>query len=299
MPKLDIYGPNLNPPISIPFFAVAAQLELSLFLWRVISAVIYLSVIIFLVFYYKINFSPVLFPWLLLQAGLWQVIGLGQIQAPLLIATSLAIIFLHQKRYILSGIFIGALVTVKPNFIVWPLLLFLSGQLIAPIVASITIITISLVPVLIYGPYIYAEWLGVHQAYNVPEKIGMGINTSVIGFTTRHDLGTWGYIAGIALLLFLAWWVWQKRPDTRTVTGLGLTASLLVSPIAWIAYTLLLVPLFIKNQWSRVERMSAFLLIMPEMLVWLCPALGASYLAALILLFIHYLKRENPKEKQD
>jgi hypothetical protein len=287
--KSHIYGPNLNPPISIPFLAAAASKELSLPLWRIVSAIIYLGVIISLIYYEKINFSPVLFCWLLLPAGLWQVIGLGQIQAPLLVITASALIFLQRKRFLLAGICMGALVAIKPNFILWPALLFLSGQIIAPIASAITFIVISLVPIILYGPQIYLDWLGVHQAYFLPNRIGLGINTSIIGFATRHGLDLWGYIGVIILLLFIIWWSWKKRPDVRTVSGIALAASLLASPIAWIAYTVLLVPLFIKKHWSHLETIAAFLLIMPEPMVWIYPNTGIIYLFALILLITNFI----------
>ncbi len=54
---------------------------------------------------------------------------------------------------------IGLLISIKPNFAVWPVLLFLAGHRTPSVVAIVTAVVIAAVPLLIFVSGIYLDWL--------------------------------------------------------------------------------------------------------------------------------------------
>ncbi|WP_105428326.1 glycosyltransferase 87 family protein [Neorhizobium sp. T6_25] len=58
-----------------------------------------------------------------------------------------------------AGIMIGLLISIKPNFAVWPVLLFLAGHRTPSVVAIVTAVVIAAVPLLIFVSGIYLDWL--------------------------------------------------------------------------------------------------------------------------------------------
>jgi hypothetical protein len=54
---------------------------------------------------------------------------------------------------------IGLLISIKPNFAVRPVLLFLAGHRTPSVVAIVTAVVIAAVPLLIFVSGIYLDWL--------------------------------------------------------------------------------------------------------------------------------------------
>lgn len=173
----------------------------------------------------------------------------------LLLITAGAWVLLQRSRFLPAGVLIGLLVAIKPNFLVWPALLLLAGYWLPAVVAIAAALLVSLVPAILHGPGIYLDWYTVHQTYYTSERIGWPVNTSLIGLATRYDLPAMGYVSAFLLL---------------------------ASPIAWVSYTVLLIPLFVRRRWSPLLVASAVLLAVPSWLVWSVPALGLYYNLSLL-----------------
>lgn len=286
----SIPGPNLNPPISIPLFqAIAGFDPLVVFrLWYVVSIALFILTMVLLISAFPEHMSPRRVLWACCLGGLWETLTLGQIYLPLLLASTGALLLLRKRSYTPAGILIGLVVAVKPNFLVWPCLLLLVGYVPAAIAAFATGAVLSVIPVFIYGPSIYLEWLRASRAFS---GVGLPSNAALLSLPTRLGAPGIGLAVDAILLAALAWLCWHFRPSARTVSDLAIVASLLTSPIAWIGYTILLLPILTGRRWTLLTLVAALLLVMPFSSIpvitdrtgWLAVVLGTYWSWPLVL----------------
>ena len=261
--RLGASSPNLNPPIMLPLFAVLALLPplLSFWLWRLFSALCYGAVIHLL----RRRYAP---PkcWLvvaLMLAGFWYTLALGQVYSVLALIATTAWLLL-PRRPVLAGVAIGVLVAVKPNFAIWPLLLLVSGTWLPVLISGIVAAILSLVPALIYGPSIYRLWTHGLASYS---GVAEPLNASLPGLLARLGLPWLSLPACCILVAALMLTVWRRRPQVSQVSSLGLVASLVVSPLAWVGYTVMLLPVFWSSR-SALAWPAAIMLSVPPLLLW-------------------------------
>lgn len=263
---------NLNPPISVVLFRFLAGLDphRTLIVWQILSGLLYTSIVLLLARTYKGHTTPAIFLWAFTLAGFWHTIVLGQIYILLLLFTALGWVFLQRGNQIAAGIAIGLLVAIKPNFLLWPLFLLLSGYAVAFLFSVLSSLIVSLIPVLFYGAGIYAQWLEASALQ--PETIIMPGNSSVLGLTTRFSSLSVGIVVSILLVLMLL--VLSKRASPMDlerpeyISALGIIASLLASPISWTGYTILLLPIFFSlRKWTAPVFIGAAILSIPFQIV--------------------------------
>jgi hypothetical protein len=72
--------------------------------------------------------ATVLAIWAFALAGFWDTLLLGQIYIPLVLSRRGGVAASGAGATIWAGVLIGVVVAIKPNFAVWPVLLFLSGH---------------------------------------------------------------------------------------------------------------------------------------------------------------------------
>jgi len=286
---IDVDQPNLNPPFSLPFFEFVAQFDpkAGFAVWFTISAVLYLVVLVMLARAYPAHTSVARIGWALSLAGLWSALGLGQIYMPLLLVSMGAWLLLRHGRSIPAGILIGVLVALKPNFVVWPILLLLAGHWLVALTAFGFTAVLSLVPLLRYGSGVYGAWLDATDRFTTLTMPG---NSSFMGFAARAGVPWLGACVGGILLLVLAVWGWRYRPPALTVSRLALIGALLAAPLAWSGYTLILLPVLWERKWTIPLRAAALILIMPGGLATLLPSLdtvlNGVHMWALLLLLL-------------
>jgi hypothetical protein len=263
---------NLNPPISVVIFRSLSRFDpnQTLIVWQVISAILYAGIIFLLANTYKQNVRPGIFLWAFTLAGFWHTLVLGQIYILLLLFTVFGWIFLQRGKYFAAGIAIGLVVAIKPNFILWPIFLLFSGYYITFFVSVLSSLIVSLIPVVLYGTRIYIQWLEASTLH--PETIIMPGNNSVLGLTARFGSISTGIVISIILVLILL--VLSKLKISNSmekleyVSGLGIIASLLASPISWTGYTILLLPIFFSlKRWTFPAIVSAAILSIPFAIV--------------------------------
>jgi hypothetical protein len=80
------------------------------------------------------------------------------------------------------------------------------------------------------------------------------------------------------------------RPAATDASAVGLLAALLASPIAWVHYTLFLLPMFLSRQLSLPLRVAALMLALPVKVAllgahghWLLATVGSVFNYALLL----------------
>jgi len=282
--------PNLNPPVSLIAFEALSQLEpaAAFRAWYALALALYLAVLALLARDYRDRLSPPLLAWALSLGGLWSTLALGQIYVPLLLALAAAWLLLRRGRWLPAGLLIGVAVAVKPNLVVWPLLLLLAGCWAAALPALLAAALLSAAPALVYGPGVYVSWLSALPSYG---GFGVATDASLLGLTSRLGQPSLGLPLSGFLLLGLAGVVWRHRPPALHTSSLAIAASLLASPLTWTGYTLFLLPVFFEQRWTLPLKVAAVLLVFPANLVWQwslpsrwqLAALGSIYSVALML----------------
>jgi hypothetical protein len=265
--NLLIPSPNLNPPITILFFAPLASINIeptaASMLWKTISVFWYIALTYYLIKTNSAKWTTAL--WVFALAGFWQTIEVGQIYMPLVTLALLAWDQLKKNRPVTAGILIGLLIAVKPQFAIWVIFLFFTSQWKSFISSMLTFILISLIPLQIYGMLIYIQWAQAIFQYN---GILLPGNTSLQSFAAHMGLSQLvGNLIGATLLFCaLAFTVIKKIKPIRS-NFIALLSTLLASPYSWCGYTLFLLPIFFdQTKWSWKKKMAAGLLTVPFMI---------------------------------
>lgn len=304
VPGFDVWNPNLNPPISVLLFrpfTAAAPHEAFLWWWG-ISLVCYVLAVALLVRRYGEKDRPLLTLWALAAAGFWDTLALGQIYLPLVLATVIVWLLLERGRTAAAGLLIGCIVAVKPNFAAWPAVLLLAGHLRAPLTAFAVAAILSTIPLLTHGSAIYRQWASVILADE--SRTAFLTNASIPGLAARAGIQAAGMIAAVAVLAMVAGWAFRRKPSPLEASAVGMVAGIAASPIAWVHYTLLLLPVFFRWHRSPALVAAAILLVVPVAFVlryldaalWRQATIGSSYNWAVILclLFSWGLARARP-----
>jgi hypothetical protein len=175
----------------------------------------------------------------------------GQIYVPLALLATGAWFALSSSRFRLAGIFLGVLVALKPNFAVWPGLLLLTGYMTTGLWAAAVAVGLSAIPAILYGPEIYSQWF---QAIKIGETVDMRIVSSVFSIGAivgRADLSTAiGVVASAGLLVGLVAWSVKSNRDVAALSAAALVTALMVGPITWHGYGVILLPVLLSRRWS-------------------------------------------------
>jgi hypothetical protein len=260
-------SPNLSPPVMLPVFSALAHLNpaVAFRIWYFVSLVLYGIGLVLLARRYGLIRKPWKVVWALGLSGLWATLALGQIYIPLALACIAAWLLIERRKFGAAGVIIGILIAIKPNFIVWPILLLLAGHAAVAVPALLSAALFSLAPAVIYGPRIYADWLSIFPSVT---DFTAGTNASLAALFARLGMPSFGRPAALVLLIVLAFWSIKRRPLPAQVSAVALVASILASPVGWIGYTLLLLPLLISSEWGSALGVSGVLLLVPSQLVW-------------------------------
>jgi hypothetical protein len=260
-------SPNLNPPISLLFFALLAPIDpvAGLTIWRV-SAVAMYGLVVFLLLRENRRWrSPVVVAWLSAFAPFVMTVGLGQIYTVLLLLVAFTYRLQRTRYAAIAGASLGFLIAWKPNYVVWPLFLAASGEFAVGVSALLVAIALSIIPLVAYGPIVYRQWL---------DAIGLAgwqdvRNVSLIGVADAFEARAAGFVVAAILGALLLGLVYRYRPNPAVVGGLALLAGTLLAPIGWASYALLLLPWLSNRSWSRGQVVGVGLLSIPLLPLYL------------------------------
>lgn len=296
---------NLNAPLSLLLSTPLAYVPpiTGLRIWQIATVATYLGILAWLA--WSDRPSRLRIVWAVAHAGFWSTVLWGQVYVFLLVAVALAWTRLRRGDAIGAGLCIGLIVALKPNYLVWPTLLLLAGHRRAGLASLASAACLAVLPVIAYGPAIYREWLHTSQettleaaSLAVPSAT-VSLNVSLPGF-----VGHLGYpLAGLALagivLTLLATWAHFKRPDVLQLSAVAIAGTLLAGPVAWVGYSLLLLPALFARPWERLTILAAAILSVPYSLLVLASVLlpslamwvGSAYVPAIVLLLIALLRQ--------
>jgi hypothetical protein len=303
---------NLNPPISVYAFAAISPLDP-----QVTSRLLFLGTVAFfavalymLMRAYPDKRDPLVLLAVCSLAGVWHTLGYLQIYAPLILGVIAAWLLLRRGDLLMAGLIIGLIVAVKPNFVLWPLLLLVAGQPRVAFAAFASASAVSVIPLIVDGPEIYLQWLNVSMAFSGVE---WSSNAALASVGARFGSEPVGFVLGAIVVLGLAFWFLRSRPQVLTASALSIAAVLLAGPVSWAGYTLFLAPYLFSRPWTRLVWASLLLLATPFWLVryftMLGPVsnalLGSIYAWGVLLLFavivweqVHASRQDESAEEQ-
>lgn len=254
-------APNLNAPLSVPLLATLASIDphTGRYVWFIGSWLAYAASAVLAVRATPLAAQRVVLPVLFCLAGFYETLVLGQVYAFLALVSTAAWLLL-EKRPLSAGALIGFVSAIKPNFVLWPVLLFAAGQRRPALAAFASTVFFGALPVAFYGPQIYRQWL----AALADESPNAGAaNASLVGAASR--LGAPPVVALVlagALILILVAWAWRKRPSPSQTSSAALVGLLLSSPLAWVGYSVFLLPALVRSAAAPVLAVVAGALLM-------------------------------------
>ena len=259
----DIWNPNLNPPISALFLQAFSLVEprLAFRIWYEITVILYAGIIFLLL--RRFRDIPRL-PFIVCAAalaGFWETLILGQIYVPMVLACVGGWLLLERRSDVWAGVLIGIVVALKPNFAVWPVLLLLSQRFKPALVSVAVAAFISALPAVVLGPEVYRQWFALIASD--ASRAMFPTNAALSGLAARIGVAMIGTALSVLLLGGAALWALTQRRTVQEVSAVALIVSLLASPIAWIHYTLFLLPVICWLWQARGMRLFVALLIVP------------------------------------
>jgi hypothetical protein len=259
---LTIFDLNLSPPALMPLFQLISGFSpyTAVKVWTLFSALAILAMIASLVFASGRLPQQRQLLWLLMCPIVIDTLALSEDWALLAIAVTAAWLLLQRDKEFTAGLIIGVLAAAKPNFLVWPLFLLFRGQKRTAIVAFSTTAVLSAIPILLYGPAIYLQWM---QAIGGDVHFLIPTDISIPALATDLGLPNVGRVLAVLLIASAGWFIVARRPSLEATTGLALCLAILASPIAWMQYTLFLVPVLLNAPWSRRLTLAAIPMLLP------------------------------------
>jgi hypothetical protein len=295
---------NLNAPFSVVLFQLMAIFDpqSARLGWFVATLAACAVMVVVLLRTNPITRRPLQFIWPFAMAGFWETINLGQIYGLLALLTTGAWLLL-ERRPLMAGVLLGAVIAVKPNFAVWPLLLALVVWRRAALAALLSAAVFGCIPMVMYGPGVYGQWLSALRLEGPNSQVS---NAALSGLMTRFGAPQLALPIAALGLAALGWWVWTRRPNATDTNAIAVLGLLLCSPLAWVGYTMFLLPVFLGRRWSPSLALAAALLWLPRLplqqLVDATPVLestvGSVYSVAWILALwsvVAGIRRENAR----
>ena len=254
---------NLSPPCMMPLFSLLARFPLraEVVWWTAISAVLFVVTTGIILAVLKRDAQKRQILWLLLSATVLDVLKMGQDYALLFLLVTLIWLLTRRGNRTAAAILIGIVVAIKPNLGLWPVLMFVAGRRRQAAISSITAVALSVYPVFVYGPSIYAEWLrgsnvGPHWIYTT--------DISFAGIFSRLGIRPVGIAVAILCAAALIYFVARIKPSELHIAGIAVCAGIMCSPLAWYLYVIFAAPFFVAlGRWGRLETVTAILLSYP------------------------------------
>jgi Glycosyltransferase family 87 len=264
-------GPNLNPPASLLFFRLLDGVP-ALLTFRLWQGASILCIVLSVTVSKSRRMTPLMACWIAALAGVWNTLFAGQVYGFLALGTAVAWRWMRQGHMVRACCAIGILVAIKPQLAIWLGLLFLAGYARPSLCGAAVAVTLMILPTVLFGGSVYREWFHVLPG----PFVGSITNASLVGFGTEVGAPWLGYAASGCVLLAASAWALRTRPSAARVSALALPLALLISPVTWVGYTVLLLPIFLSRRWSGPLKASAVLLLLSDsQIVALCIILTA------------------------
>jgi hypothetical protein len=266
-----VYGPNINLPPTVLVYELLPPLDVlaAANLWKLLTVVMFAASVALLWRAKPAGVTPLRLAWLLGGPFLWPILSSAQMYGLIALMVVSAWLLLERGRPIAAGVLIGLLACIKPQFALWPLFLLLSGHRAAPIASILTAGLVLPLPAIVHGPDIYLQWWSAAGEYAPVQAI---TNVSMAGPLASAGVSWLLPVVGAILAVVAVRWVRVQGRTAGEVSSLALVLSLILSPVTWTPYLLVLLPALLSpSPWSRATVVGAALLLIPD------PVLSAAY----------------------
>ncbi len=258
-----LYGntPNIDLPLSLLLFQPLRGLDprLGYRLWFGVSLAGYAALLVAIWRLYPATANPLRLMWAAAFTPFWLVLYFNQVHVALLALALPALYGFRRERDVAAALAIGLLVAIKPNFAVWPALLFLAGYRRAGVTAFASAAAFSALPAIFFGPGIYAEWF--RSVTTAHTQVANVQNISLWATPSLWGAPWLAPVLPVILLAALAMWAYRVRPPAGEIYGPAVAGALLASPIVWGTYALLLLPWFFRSSWRLPTRFAALICV--------------------------------------
>lgn len=284
-----IYGPNINLPPTVLVYEMLPPLDISAAanVWRLLTVAMFLAAVAMVWRTQPAGVTPMRLAWLFGGPFLWITLSSAQIYGALILMTVAAWLLLERGHSVAAGVLMGLLACVKPQFALWPVFLLLTGHRRVAIASLLTAAAMLPLPAILHGPAIYLQWWADANQYAPTWTIN---NLSIAGPLTRAGLSWLFYPAAGVLIGYTALWALRRRPRLGEVSTVALILSLVLSPVTWAPYLLVLLPALLSpRRWGPAMTVGAVLLAIPGAVLSISyialPAItGWAYPAGLLLI---------------
>ncbi len=282
---------NLNPPLSVLFLQATARFDPGFMFryWQLGSAVLYIAIVLGLARAFPSNDGWLRALLMLLWQPFWSTLDLGQLYIALLAPAAAA--FLLIDRYpTAAGLCIGLVAALKPPYLLWPCLLLGARHWRPALVGLATAAGLSAVPAMLGYLAWYPQWLEASR--EAAGALLLADNLSWLSVLTRFGVpASIGMVVVGFALLGLLFVVARRRLAAPHVSAIALVAAIVASPVGWVGYAVLLVPVFLSRaEWPEPLVLSGILLAVPGAMLWWTIASGfVVYELALVLCLIGLL----------
>ena len=279
LPGTDTYHPNLNPPASLLLFAPLSWadpwLEIRAQWWLGVAA--YAGFVGFTLRRHPRPDAMLVGAWALALPAFWDGIRLGQVYLPMMLAAAGAWHLMERDRPVAAGIAIGCLAALKPNFLVWPVLLFLAGHRRMALAAGIAFAGASLLPLPFFGAGVYSQWFELLSG-DLGNRSAYFANATIMAVGVRAGSHIVGGALALAVLGWAAYFAWRQRLPALETSAFAVSVAILASPVAWMHYLLVLLPALLAMRWNRGIVIAAIILVVPmPAFFWVFKILPLSY----------------------
>ena len=247
----NVIHANLNPPASLLLFAPLSQLDPEtafVVLWWG-GLLVYAGIVVATLRRQPGPNGMLMGAWALALPGLWDGLRLGQIYVLLFAGVALVWYLLEEERPMLAAVVIGCLAALKPNLLVWPALLFVAGYWRMALAAGVAFAVACVLPVLFFGFEVYPQWLAL-LASDIGERSGGFSSVTVVAIGTRAGSYLLGGLLAALVLLWAVSRIWRRDAPVQYVSTIAVGVAVLVSPVVWLHYLLLLLPALLRRRWN-------------------------------------------------
>jgi Glycosyltransferase family 87 len=254
--------PNLDPPVLAVLLAPLAGLDAltAYHAFALLNAVLVVGSVIVVADRATVRpgWAMVAVAALLMSSPLQGTVALGQVYGLLTAALTVAWLAQRHGRSGWAGVALGLAVALKPSLVpllLWPLLRRDRRTLLAALGAGAVATAVGIVA---GGWTATVEWLRLLGSFQVTGYLD---NDSLVALAVRFHLPSWpGYLVG-GVLLGITLWRAPRRPD-HAVWSIA-SAALLLAPVAWNNYLVLLAPSVPMLLGRRQRRAAVALLALP------------------------------------
>ena len=275
---------NLNPPWTLPFIQALSLLPLNRFaqVWSILTGICLMAGCVILILRQpELQKRQLL--WFALCSPTFGIIFSGQVYAWPFLFGVLAWAFYRAGSILAAGIALGGVIAVRPTMGFLLCVLFLSGYRKIAAIAFATVFALFVMPLAIYGPTIYVEWL---KAFAGDQHWKASIDIAIMPSLKRLGHPHIGTAVAALVVVFAFVWAWTKKPDFINACGVGLCLGILCAPLAWFHYILFVAPFFMARKWTPLQTVAAGMFLLDWAISDM--AFGVTSLIATTLILISF-----------